>query len=205
MGWKRSRRLVEVERRLIADGWHGGWLDALATEAGCSRRTIERDRLEVLERLRDEEVGGDRETRRTRLLLGLQRDRRAARSADAWGPVMRSWSLEAQVLGLNRIPPRPPPLPDDPDADPLERQLRQVQALLHDAQARGSMVSAAKLSQQESELQERIEEKRRRAEERRKLSEDEEAIVNRFAEAAGKLPAAVAERLAEVLRELVDE
>lgn len=210
MASDQKERRKEVEKCLLEHGWQGSWVVDLATEYDVSRRTIERDRLRVLERLGEDELV-DREMRRARFLLELRRDRKGARTSKKWSAVATMANLEAKLLGLDVVPPPEPEADEEAvnsegkipgeegEGGRLRAQLREVQRIRRDAQRRGSMVPVVKLFGIETELRALLLQLEREQKERARLAADDEAIVQRFAAAAAKLPPQLVARLLEIL------
>lgn len=192
---KRSARRLEVEKAIRRHGWSGSWVRRLAERAGCSVRTVERDRDEVVAALADVDLG-DRERRRVLFLAELRGDMARARRGKQWGAVLRARSLEAKVLGFDRVPPPPTPPAEIEGEDPLERRLRMTRYRIELAQSRGAMTAAAKLADREQAILDELAERRRLLEERRRLSSDESALLDRVEKSLDRLPEAVLDKLA---------
>lgn len=203
--WTRARRLREVELRLREHGWSGPWLPDLATEAGVSLKTIRRDRDVVLRYLRDEELGS-REERRTRFLLSLRADRAQARADRKWAPVATLATLESKVIGLDVPPPEPQAeVTEDTETDPLRRLLTETRAMRLDAQARGSMVAAARLLEREHTILTDIaEEDRRKAEAETQAATDDE-VLGQFSAALQDMPESMVEALGRAIKARLGE
>lgn len=193
-------RVELVEKSIRSEGWNEQVIARLVLETGSSRASLYRDRKIILAKLADEEVETLPE-RRAAFLLDTRRLREQARREGQFGPAVRTLALEAQVLGLDRVP-----LPEvDEEEGPvdvsLEGLLKETRRMRRQAQAGHSHIAANKLLEREVQIVESIH-NRDEAERARNHAElDEEGLVAMFEASAASLPDALKARLRAALGE----
>lgn len=178
------KRLEMVEQAIREEGWSPAVVRRLVEETGYCRRTIWRDRDDVLDLLAEEEQA-DLPRRRAGFLADIRRIRRKAVTAGEFPSAARLLDMESKVLGLDRAP--LPEVDDDDDEEldtSLEAVLREVRRMRKQAQAGHSYVAADKLLAREHELVEAIQRR-----------DQAQADAERAARGDGDVVATVAERL----------
>lgn len=197
--WTTKRRREEVEALLRSGHWSEAKIAALVKESGFARRTLYRDRDDILARLAQEEAA-DIPSRRAAFLLDLRAVKDEAREAKSFSSAAKLLSMEAQILGLDRAP---LPTVEAESAETvdtsLEGALSEVRRLRRRAEAGDSYVAAERLLDREVSL---LIEIRRRDEEERRANRDgmsEDELTEALIEAAGTLPAPLRSKLLAAL------
>lgn len=148
-------RKEAVERAIRERGWDHALALDLARSTGWNWRTIYRDRDEVLDALAEEEHA-DLPRRRAAFLSDLRNLRREARAAGAYAPAAKLLGMEAQVLGLDRVPLPTVEEDDGPVDTSLEAVLTETRRLRKRAMAGDSYVAADRLLEREHAIVESI-------------------------------------------------
>jgi hypothetical protein len=150
-----KRRRVLVEEMIRTKGWTEPLVADLARKTGASRRTLYRDREAILKELAAEEKAG-LEERRALLLGDARRMREKAVKDGDYSPAARLLGMEAQLLGLDRVPLPEVDAEEGPVDTSLEAILKETRRMRRQAQAGHSYVAADRLLQREHELVESI-------------------------------------------------
>lgn len=192
------KRREQVEQAIRERGWSEAVVSSLMSTTGASRRTLYRDRDEIVKVLAEEDAGSV-ESRRTLFLQDVRLVREEARLAGQFNPAARLLDMEAKLLGVDRVPLPEVEEPDGPVDTSLESVLSEVRKLRKRAMAGDSYVAAEKLLEREHQLVESIRQRDERAREADLAHLDEAGIVEMFIENAAKLPPTLRARLREAL------
>lgn len=132
---EKEKRLAMVEEAMDKYGWSLRVERTLATQIGCSTRTVRRYKLQVVEGARAtiEAMVGDRTEARVGLLERLRGHQRAALGGRAYGAVTSMMGLEMRLLGVWEAPEELPP-PDNLEAASREELVEELAAELTDAE-----------------------------------------------------------------------
>lgn len=188
-------RMDLIEETLRTRGWTEIICAELQQKTGASRRTLYRDRDQVLERIRQEEIG-TRETRRTKFLLALDRDIESARADKKWAAVATMANLRCKILGMD-VPPTEPADRDEPQsmAGDLQSLLVEVRKLRKEAQSRGSMVAAANLIEREQAILSDIRAQEDAEKARLQAASSDDEVIRGIEVAIAELPDPLIDRL----------
>jgi len=94
------RRVAVVEKAIADRGWSMQIQQDLARELGCCKKTVYSYRKRVIDGLKVELDGQDRDTRRSEFLSRLRGHQRTALEAGRMGPLASMMALESRIVGV---------------------------------------------------------------------------------------------------------
>ena len=93
------RRVAVVEKTIADRGWSMQIQQELARELGCCKKSVYNYRQRLIDGLKDELDGQDRDTRRSEFLNRLRGHQRAALESGRMGPLASMMALESRIVG----------------------------------------------------------------------------------------------------------
>jgi len=193
-----AKRRALVEATIRDEGWSEAIVLKLMAQTGWGRTALYEDRAIVAKTLADEDRAS-LDDRRALFLNNLRQAANKALAAGAFAALGRMLAMEAQLLGVDRVP--LPEVEDEPGPvdTSLEALLATVRRLRRRAEAGNSFVAADKLLEREHQVVESIRQRDEaiRAAEMKHL--DEEGLVEMIITNASRLPDTLRARLRDAL------
>jgi len=106
---EKLQRIGLLERAISEVGWSMQLKRRLAAEFGCSTRTIDQYRCDLVAGYQTELEGHELETQRAEFLVRLRGHQRAALSAGRLGSLAGMMNIESRILGLDKAAAEPGP------------------------------------------------------------------------------------------------
>lgn len=193
-----AKRRAIVEQTIRDSGWSEAIVTTLIAKTGACRSSLYEDRTIVAAKLADEDRAS-LDQRRALFLNSLRQAADKALAAGAFAALGRMLAMEAQLLGVDRVP-----LPEvEADTGPLDTSLEgvlaEVRKLRRQAQAGHSYVAADKLLEREHQLVESIRQRDEAAAAAELRHLDEGGIVELIIANVARLPDTLRTRLRDAL------